>query len=489
MRKLLKPIAVLLSLLFMMSATAGCGDDADATVYFELNEKPVTADPQTAQSDAELILVRNLYEGLLRRNEDGKIVCAAAEDYQKNGLVYTFHLRQDAKWDDGTPLTADDFVFALRRAVSPETESPFVSRLFCIENAQKIRNGIADPTALGVTAKDARTLVVRLLSEDPEFEETLTTAVCMPCNREFFEECIGKYGLERQYVLCNGSYYMAKWNQEDFGIRILKNREYTGAFIAKNGGVFLSCSEKSSPLERLQEEDVDIAVLSCTDAQKAQKSGFSVQYIENRCWVLTISPEYTKNIRKSFAMLCGESVFSARLSAGIRAADSLYPAVLGETGAAGTAIAGYAPEEAKRLFFEEIRNSDTKKFPQTTLYYAEDDGMKPVVTDLVAHWQKTLSAFINIKPADCDALLEQLENRTLPMAIFPVTAKSGSVSEYLSSFYMSGDPVTAQQKLLSNYTVIPLTFESIGIAFCKNLSRLTPESGNGFLDFSVIRKK
>ena len=132
MKPVLKALCLILAILTVLSLTA-CGDSyQDAIIYFEIPEKPYTVDPQTASSDSELVIVNNIFEGLLRKNESGAIVCGAAESFEHNNLTYTFKLRDGIVWSNKEPLTADDFVFALRRAVSPETRAPFVSRLFPI---------------------------------------------------------------------------------------------------------------------------------------------------------------------------------------------------------------------------------------------------------------------------------------------------------------------------------------------------------------------
>ena len=132
MKRVIKTLCLVLALLTAFSLTA-CNDSyQDAIIYFEIPEKPYTLDPQTASTDSELVIVNNIFEGLLRKNASGAIVCGACESFTRGNLAYTFKLRKDIVWSNEKPLTADDFVFAFRRAVSPETQAPFVSRLFCI---------------------------------------------------------------------------------------------------------------------------------------------------------------------------------------------------------------------------------------------------------------------------------------------------------------------------------------------------------------------
>ena len=115
MKPISKIISLFLSAVFLLTMTA-CSNTDDAYIYFQLDKTPRTLDPQTAKTDVELLISQNIYEGLMRFDDKGELVCAVAESYQKQGLIYTFTLRKDAKWKNGTEITADDFVFAFRRA-------------------------------------------------------------------------------------------------------------------------------------------------------------------------------------------------------------------------------------------------------------------------------------------------------------------------------------------------------------------------------------
>ncbi|MCQ2450150.1 MAG: ABC transporter substrate-binding protein, partial [Clostridia bacterium] len=385
--------------LILLLPTAGCKkDNGDARLYFELPNVPITVDPQTAATDAELVLVRNLYEGLLRTNGDGKIVAGVAESYSVDGLTYTFHLRKNAHWDSGEPLTADDFVFGLQRAVDPATVCPTAERLSVIEGAAAILSGKADASALKVTATDDHTLTVTLCRESADFPAVLTTAACMPCNRSYFEKTGGKYGLDRQNVLCNGSYYLARWNQVEFGVRLRKNAEYYGDFTAKNAEVFLSCSNGENSMQALTNGKIDLAMLYGSQAESAAKQGFRTEKVENICWVMTVSDEYSAEMRKAFAQSIDRSVPSA--TAGFRAADSLYPAVLSQQNVAGVGLLPYDLADAQARFAKALQNSEDK-FPKTVLYYdgSANPDIKDVMTKTVAYWQQHLNAFINIEAA------------------------------------------------------------------------------------------
>ena len=481
--------------LAMLLGLSACGKDySSVIIYFELNGKPNTLDAQLASTDQELLLVRNIYEGLLRENSDGKIVNGACESYKKSGLVYTFKLRKDAAWSNDAPLTADDFVFAFKRAVNPETKAPFVKRLSAIKNADAIINNDAPLSTLGVKAIDSQTVEITLEREDKDFLKTLTTSICMPCNEEFFNECHGQYGLKSNYVISNGSYSITKWNREDFGIRIYKNSTYNGDFVPKNRAIFFSLEEDSTPAERLSANKVDIAFIENRDVKSFGSSDFTTLSYENICWFLTISNEYSNDMRSAFAMLVDSSYYKNRLSNGFSAADTIYPGSLGDNSAySKIGFSKYNPSSAVALFSSAVTKMEDKKFPSTNLTYTDNEEIKPVITAIVGHWQQSLSAFINISPyKENTDLIPQLESKSLPFSVFYVKAASGYISEYLEKFgveYSGQNLADVQAQLLESKNIIPLAFENTNIIYNNSLQNVYSSYLGGYIDFSFIVKK
>ena len=206
LKMLKKMISVIITVLMCLSISACNESYKDAYIYFELDSIPKTLDPQLVSTKDEITAVRCLFGGLLRYDSEGKCIPSAAKSYEKSDLTYTFIIKDDAAWKNGQKLIADDFVFALKRAIDPKIKAPFASLLGSIKNGKKILEGSLSPDSLGVYSVDEKTLKIQLEYDDPEILNTLTLPVTMPCNRAFFETCKGKYGLNIDSVLCNGSY-------------------------------------------------------------------------------------------------------------------------------------------------------------------------------------------------------------------------------------------------------------------------------------------
>ncbi len=368
MKKLFKATSIILCIVLLFSFT-GCSEQNNTYIYFQLDELPATLDPQTAKTDVELLIAQNLYEGLMRYDENGKIVCAAAESYKKEGLVYTFTLRKDVKWQNGEKLTAHDFEFALRRALSFDTAAPYASLLYSIKNGKAIASGEAANLDLGVKAVNNRTLKIELEYDDPDFLQILAHPVAMPCNEEFFLSCKGKYGLYTEHTLSNGSYYLVKWSKEVFGIRIYRNEEYSGKFKAKNKAIYISHNKELSAAQTLAEDSADMVFVSSKDAEELTKKGFNTIKTQNTVWFLTFSQELPLEIRKSFSILASGEVFGSVLPNGTTVANSVYPpSIEANVGASG--MFTYDLETAKKLYVEAIKKMPDKKLPSDIkLYY------------------------------------------------------------------------------------------------------------------------
>lgn len=135
-------------------------------VQIQTTAEAATLDPQKMEGTGESLLARQLFEGLVNTDEQDKLIPGVAERWESanNYQSWTFHLRKDAKWSNGDPVTAHDFVFGWQRLVDPKTASPYASYLefMKMENVSEIIAGKLSPEHLGVKALDDHTLQLTL---------------------------------------------------------------------------------------------------------------------------------------------------------------------------------------------------------------------------------------------------------------------------------------------------------------------------------------
>ena len=142
---------------------------AEQVVHRGNGEEPATLDPHIAVGVPASHILRDLFEGLTTEAPDGDVIPGAALRWNisRDARTYTFYLRRDLVWSNGEPLTAQDFVYSLRRAASPETAATAANMLLPIQNAREVLAGEMDPEELGISLLDDYTMQITLTGPTP----------------------------------------------------------------------------------------------------------------------------------------------------------------------------------------------------------------------------------------------------------------------------------------------------------------------------------
>ncbi|MGN1443708.1 MAG: peptide ABC transporter substrate-binding protein, partial [Acutalibacteraceae bacterium] len=288
-------ISVFICMLLVLLPLASCSSDGSGKqLITPIDSAPEYLDPQIVSEIGAKNIIANCFEGLVGLDENGNIVPAAAENYDvtSDKLTYTFHLRKDATWrvtaDAGKTIgenykdtfdfavTANDFVFGLRRALQPETKSPYAHALFCIGNAEKVYSGELSSDKLAVRAIDEHTLTITLERPDPDFLYTLMSPACMPCDEVFFEKTGGRYGLSTQYLIYNGPFYIS--TVTDNAVIAKKNEEYHSASSVKPASVYFTInSEQETRAKKVKDGTYEASLLTASQADElSRKNGITV---------------------------------------------------------------------------------------------------------------------------------------------------------------------------------------------------------------------
>lgn len=220
----------------LLLAVAGAGPAAGQELAAEQvlrrgnGAEPSTLDPHKVTGVAGSNILRDLFEGLVAEAPDGELVPGAAGSWEigGDGRVYTFHLRPGARWSNGDPVTAEDFVYAFRRGVDPATASQYAFILSPIANAEAITAGELDEVdKLGVEAVDARTLRVTLKAPTPYFLGMLTHTMAYPVHRASLERHGDRF-TRPGHLVGNGAYRLVEWSPQS-RIVLRKNPHYRAA--------------------------------------------------------------------------------------------------------------------------------------------------------------------------------------------------------------------------------------------------------------------
>jgi len=220
--------------------------------------EPETLDPQRAESISALNILRDLYEGLTTEAADGRIVPGVAESWEvsDDGLTYDFHLRADARWSNGDPVTAQDFVNGIRRSVDPATGSNVSSILSVIRNADAIIDGRLPVDRLGVSAPDSTTVRIELASPAPYLPGLLTHASTYPIHRSSLAHGQGRFSIPGQLV-SNGAYQLSDWQVQSH-ITLTRNPYFhDAAKVAIDKVIYYPIDNQSSELKRYLAGELD----------------------------------------------------------------------------------------------------------------------------------------------------------------------------------------------------------------------------------------
>ncbi len=472
--------AILLSILCVIPFV-GCGSKSDsAIIYYGVKTPPTTVDPQLAVSVTELTIVKNIYEGLLRNDAEGNPVPAAAT-YTKNGLIYKFTISENAFWSNGEKVTADDFLFGLTRALSPETKAPEASSLFAIKNAEKFNKGYSN-AALGISAPDENSLVIELEYDDSNFLSVLTTAIAMPCNRKFFKECIGKYGMSGETVLSNGSFKLTKWSTEDFAMRLHKNNKYIGHFPANSAAIFLSIDKNATVMERLIKNSIDVGEIESNEISVAKQKGLSTITLPNTVWLIKFGSGYSENLKN--ALVSSLQIYNPdfkNATNGITLAKNLYPDMFSTELFADF----YNLDDARSSFESEIKLLPNKKLPASTIYYQNDANITEIMKSIVGHWQQHLGAFINIEPLQNKSSVSTKESE-YSITVYSELINSQNKMKYASFF--NAENTDNLKNHIINGRIFPIVYSGTIISFNENLKNIAANGDINLIDFSFVNK-
>lgn len=266
MRPLMK--AALLSTAIVLSGAYAVTSASAEIVYNRGNDTdPTTLDHQKTSTVAEGNLMRDLYEGLVVQDAKAKVVPGVAESWtvSDDGLVYTFKLRQDARWSNGDPVKASDFVFAYQRIQNPETAAPYANMLFPMVNAEAINKGEKQATDLGVKAIDDHTLEITLNSPTPYFLELLTHQTGYPLHQASVEK-FGDDFTRPGNLVTNGAYMLEGFTPND-KIAMRKNPHFHDAANVQIDVVnFIPFEDRATCLRRFEAGEVQ----SCSDLDNQQ---------------------------------------------------------------------------------------------------------------------------------------------------------------------------------------------------------------------------
>ena len=462
-QRILQLAAMLLAALCLFALPACGSAGGDTIIRYDFTTQPRSLDPQLAYTGESLLVLENVFEGLLRQSPEG-VRPGAAERWEvsDDGLTYTFYLRQGGRWSDGkTPLTAHDFVFAFQRVVDPATASPSAAGFLCIQNARQVLSGALPPTALDVLAPNDLTFVVRLTAPNPFFLELCATAAAMPCNEVFFLEARGRYGNSGEYLLTNGPFYIRR-TLENKRMELRANEYYQSESPVLPAGVNLyfqaddqpdkeqpdkvlqSAAEKAA--SRFLEGSTDAVAATPAQAERylAALPGAQTTSFENRVWGLAFNcsdAAYSNTaLRRAFSLALDSSALAPHLTGSLAPAYAIVPSAISLLGLPyREAVGSIQPpvpnvNSAQALYREALAALELEKVPRTSILCPDTGNFAVMLGSYQRQLQQAFGIYINLEPMPEEELLARVLSGDYTLALVPITAERGSPDAVLDRF-------------------------------------------------------
>ena len=219
---------------------------------------PGSLDPHKTSTTVEANILDELYEGLLARDGHGVLGpgVAARWDISADKRIYTFHLRPDARWSNGAEVTADDFVYSLRRLMDPKTGAQYASILYDVQNARAVNAGAMPLEKLGVRAIDPLTLEITLEHPATYLLAQLTHLTALPVYRPSVEKWGDGFARAGRMVT-NGAFMLKSYTPNDRLVLVKNPYFHDAAKVALDGEIILPMEDRSAALRRFMAGEID----------------------------------------------------------------------------------------------------------------------------------------------------------------------------------------------------------------------------------------
>jgi len=379
---------------------AGCGMDRARPEFTILNgAEPETLDPHIITGQPEFRLVGALFEGLYAHDPvTATAVPGVAERHElsPDHKTYTFHLRQNARWSNGEPVTARDFVESWRRALAPETAADYAYLLYFVRNAKAYNEGtLADFSKVGVRALDDRTLQVDLEYPTPFFIDLTALPALYPIHMPSLTK-LGEEWIKPGNLVSNGAYVLKDWRLND-RLDLEKNPHYwDAANVRLNSIRALPNSQAITAFSVYSAGEADLildkglAPIYLFDELRGRPDFHAATFLGTFFYRFNVTrkPFDDPRVRKALAMTIDRELIVKKITkAGERPALAFVPP--GAGGYEPPEGLQYDPEEARRLLAQ-AGYPGGKNFPSFSILFDTRELNTAIAVEIQQMWKREL---------------------------------------------------------------------------------------------------
>lgn len=449
----MKKVLAIIMASVMVLALAACTDttvDKDFELNVNFASEPQTIDPALNSAVDGAVMINHMFEGLYKWVDDGNgnatLALGQASDVQVNDdkTVYTFTIREDAKWSDGKAVTANDFVYAWQRLVDPATAADYSYMADILLNANEIMAGEADKATLGVEAVDEHTLVVTLHTPCPYFEEIMAFPALMPVRQDMIEAGGDQWTFSIDTYVGNGPYKMESW-EHGANIRIVKSETYYDYaklgpqainFKLMDDANAIYAAYQSGELNFIEEVPVAEIPALLESGELDIDPYIGTYYV---CFQTQKAPFDDVRVRKAFSLTIDRNYIVEQITqTGQVPATGFVPSGINDAqGASGDdfrTVGGdymdvskeaYAAncEEARRLLAE-AGYANGEGFPVVEYLYNTSESHKAIGEALQQMWQTELGVTVNLVNQEWNTFLQTRKEGNYSIA------RNGWIADY-----------------------------------------------------------
>ena len=446
-----KILAMLMMLIFVIS----CGKSGGNSKTFTLNltDEPKSIDPQISTDIGGGTVNDLLMEGLTRKGKNGTFEPGLAKSWDKSadGLKWTFHLRDNLKWSNGDPITAQDFKNGWLRALKPETASEYAYMLYPIKNAEKYNKKEGTAEEVGIKVIDDKTLEVELGTPVPYFDSLVAFKTYMPLNQKFFDETKDSYFTESEKTISSGAYTMESWTHGS-EIVFKKNPNYWDAPNVKvENIVYKIIPDNNSALNAFNNKEVDVTSITAEQAKGFKDNPKMVSNNDGSVWYLlfNFNNKTLANVKIRKALLMSidrEGLVKNVLNGYGTAAKTLVPKGIGIKGLndkdfteqVPTSTLTYNPAEAKKLLAEGLKETGAAKFPNMSMLINESGNNKVIAEYIQEQLRKNLGIELNLEIITAQERFSRMKQKNFDLVLAGWSGDYPDPITYLDLFESTG---------------------------------------------------
>lgn len=400
------------------SGHAPLAPPAAARFAIALSNEPPTLDWSLATDSVSFTVLANLMEGLTQYDQHLRPVPAVARawDVSEDGRLYRFHLRADARWSDGRPVTAADFEYSWKRLLDPATAAEYAYFLYDVEGAEDYNAGrLKDPHGVGVRALDAATLEVRLRKPIVFFPSITTFMVTFPLRRDVVERW-GERWTEPAHLVTNGPFVLDAWRHE-YKLTLRPNRHYYGPPPRLAQVDLFVINERTTALALYETGDLSMTELppEAVERYRGDPGYRSGPLLRGYYYGFnTRRPPFDDaRVRRAFSMAIDRREFPVILKRGeIPAAFWIPPGMPYHSSGVGLR---FDPAGARRLLAE-AGYARPEQFPPITAVFNTGPENSLIAENLQAQWKRNLGVTVALDNQEWKVFLKRLQ--TDPPALF-----------------------------------------------------------------------